>query len=93
MIMRARQGDSPCKSGSRLRPPDALPAFRHPRLWRVAASMHSLGFAFHGQSLASVHPCTRSASPSMARAKTGTRTQDLRITNALLYQLSYLGMG
>ena len=27
------------------------------------------------------------------RAKTGTRTQDLRITNAPLYQLSYLGVG
>jgi hypothetical protein len=28
----------------------------------------------------------------MARAKTGNRTQDLRITSALLYQLSYLGV-
>ena len=32
-------------------------------------------------------------SASIPSAKTGTRTQDLRITNALLYQLSYLGVG
>ena len=34
---------------------------------------------------------SRGIAPEL-RAKTGTRTQDLRITNALLYQLSYLGV-
>ncbi len=37
-------------------------------------------------------PLPRALPPSMATAKTGNRTQDLRITSALLYQLSYLGV-
>ena len=36
--------------------------------------------------------CIPRAAEGCAIAKTGTRTQDLRITNALLYQLSYLGV-
>ncbi len=38
------------------------------------------------------NPGSPAIPPSMATAKTGNRTQDLRITSALLYQLSYLGV-
>ena len=68
-----------------------VPAFRAP--WPAGALARREASAL--QRNATKYASTRSAGAPYrvpASAKTGTRTQDLRITNALLYQLSYLGV-